>query len=61
MPNNNKKVPEGTISKLCVYLRKLTTLSSVDIRIISSSKLGERTNFAMPKQERVLGISVTLV
>ena len=43
--NNHKKIPEGTISRLCLYLRELTTLCNVSVRTISSSELGERVNF----------------
>lgn len=43
---NNKKIPEGTISRLFVYLRELAELTKVNIPTISSSELGERTNLS---------------
>ncbi|MFH1379644.1 MAG: redox-sensing transcriptional repressor Rex [bacterium] len=42
----DKKIPEGTISRLCVYLREITELAKVNINTISSSELGERTNIS---------------
>lgn len=41
-----KKVPEGTISRLFVYLREITELAKLNIRTISSAELGERTNLS---------------
>ena len=41
-----KKVPEGTISRLFVYLREITELARLNIRTISSAELGERTNLS---------------
>jgi len=43
---NNKKIPEGTISRLFVYLREVTELTKVNIHTISSAELGERTNLS---------------
>lgn len=43
---NAKKIPEGTISRLFVYLRELAELAKVNIPTISSSELGERTNLS---------------
>ena len=45
MPNN-KKVPEGTITRLFIYLREITELAKLNIRTISSAELGERTNLS---------------
>ena len=43
---NNKKIPEGTISRLFVYLREVTELTKVNIHTISSAELGERANLS---------------
>lgn len=43
---NNKKIPEGTISRLFIYLRELTELAKINIRTISSAELGERVNLS---------------
>jgi redox-sensing transcriptional repressor len=53
--NNNKKAPEGTISRLYVYLRELTYLLSLNIKKISSSELGDRTNFSDAQVRKDLG------
>jgi len=50
-----KKVPEGTISRLFVYLRELTGLTKVNIRTISSAELGERTNLSDAQVRKDLG------
>ena len=42
----SKKVPEGTISRLFVYLREITELAKINIHTISSAELGERTNLS---------------
>ena len=42
----NKKVPEGTISRLFIYLRVITELTRLNIHTISSAELGERTNLS---------------
>lgn len=42
----SKKVPEGTISRLFVYLREITELAKINIRTISSAELGERVNLS---------------
>ena len=44
--NNNKKIPETTISRLFIYLREISKLSEIGIRTISSSELGERLNLS---------------
>ena len=41
-----KKIPEGTISRLFVYLREVTKLTQMNIHTISSAELGERTNLS---------------
>lgn len=39
----HKKVSEGTVSRLYVYLREVAELARLNIRTISSAELGERT------------------
>ena len=51
----NKKIPEGTISRLFVYLRELLFLISMNIRTISSAELGERTNLTGAQVRKDLG------
>ena len=51
----NKKIPEGTISRLFVYLRELASLVSMNIRTISSAELGERTNLSDAQVRKDLG------
>ncbi|MFC1549053.1 redox-sensing transcriptional repressor Rex [Candidatus Omnitrophota bacterium] len=41
-----KKIPEGTISRLFVYLREISKLADLSIKTISSAELGERTNLS---------------
>lgn len=43
---NDRKVPEGTISRLFIYLREITELTKINIHTISSAELGERTNLS---------------
>lgn len=43
---NQKKIPKTTIPRLFVYLRELTDLAAYNIRTISSSELGDRTNLS---------------
>jgi redox-sensing transcriptional repressor len=50
-----KKVPEGTISRLYIYLRELTELTRVNVRTISSAELGERTNLSDAQVRKDLG------
>lgn len=45
-PMSNKRVPEGTISRLFIYLREISELARINIRTISSAELGERTNLS---------------
>ncbi len=52
---NGKKVPEGTISRLFVYLREVTELAGMNIRTISSAELGERTNLSDAQVRKDLG------
>ena len=54
MPNN-KKVPEGTISRLFVYLREIAELTKINIRMISSAELGERANLSDAQVRKDLG------
>ncbi len=51
----HKKVPEGTISRLFVYLRELTELTKININTISSAELGERTNLSDAQVRKDLG------
>jgi len=51
----SKKIPEGTISRLFVYLRELTSLASMNIRTISSAELGERANLSDAQVRKDLG------
>ncbi|UCG35371.1 MAG: redox-sensing transcriptional repressor Rex [Candidatus Omnitrophota bacterium] len=50
-----KKVPEGTISRLFIYLREITELARMNIRTISSAELGERTNLSDAQVRKDLG------
>lgn len=52
---NDKKIPEGTISRLFVYLRELTELAKVNVNTISSAELGERTNLSDAQVRKDLG------
>jgi len=52
---NNKKVPEGTISRLFIYLREIAELAKMNIRTISSAELGERTNLSDAQVRKDLG------
>ncbi len=52
---NNKKVPEGTISRLFIYLRELSSLTKVNIHTVSSAELGERTNLSDAQVRKDLG------
>ena len=52
---NKKKVPQSTISRLFAYLRELKTLSSLNIRTISSSEMGERLNLSDTQIRKDLG------
>jgi redox-sensing transcriptional repressor len=51
----DKKVPEGTISRLFVYLRELSKLVDLNIRTISSAELGERANLSDAQVRKDLG------
>lgn len=51
----DKKVPEGTISRLFVYLRELTELTKMNIHTISSAELGERANLSDAQVRKDLG------
>ena len=52
---NQKKVPQSTISRLFAYLRELKMLSSLNIRTISSSEMGERLNLSDTQIRKDLG------
>lgn len=50
-----KKIPEGTISRLFIYLREITELVNMNIRTISSAELGERANLSDAQVRKDLG------
>jgi len=52
---NNRKVPEGTISRLFIYLREITELTKINIHTISSAELGERVNLSDAQVRKDLG------
>ncbi len=52
---NNKKVPEGTISRLFIYLREISELAKINIHTVSSAELGERTNLSDAQVRKDLG------
>lgn len=52
---NQKRVPEGTISRLFVYLREIAELAKINIHTISSAELGERTNLSDVQVRKDLG------
>jgi len=51
----DKKVPEGVISRLFIYLREIADLVRLSIRTISSAELGERTNLSDAQVRKDLG------
>lgn len=51
----DKKVPEGTISRLFVYLREITELTKMNIHTISSAELGDRVNLSDAQVRKDLG------
>ncbi len=51
----DKKAPEGTISRLFVYLRELTELTKMNIHTISSAELGDRVNLSDAQVRKDLG------
>jgi redox-sensing transcriptional repressor len=52
---NNKKIPEGTISRLFIYLRVISEFANMNIRTISSSELGERLSLSDAQGRNDLG------
>lgn len=52
---NQKKAPEGTITRLFIYLREVAELARINIHTISSSELGERTNLSDAQVRKDLG------
>ena len=52
---NQKKIPEGTISRLFIYLREISELKKVNIHTVSSAELGERTNLSDAQVRKDLG------
>src|SRR3989338_3815954 len=51
----NRKISEGTISRLFVYLRELASLANMNIRTISSAELGDRVNLSDAQVRKDLG------
>lgn len=52
---NSKKVPEGTISRLFIYLREISELTKLNVHTVSSAELGERTNLSDAQVRKDLG------
>ncbi|GAH64686.1 unnamed protein product, partial [marine sediment metagenome] len=52
---DKKKVPEGTISRLFIYLREITELTKLNIHTITSAELGERTGLSDVQVRKDLG------
>ncbi|MFH1836870.1 MAG: redox-sensing transcriptional repressor Rex [Candidatus Omnitrophota bacterium] len=52
---SEKKIPHSVISRLFVYLRELTELDKLNIRVVSSAELGERTNLSDTQVRKDLG------
>ncbi|MEA3328374.1 MAG: redox-sensing transcriptional repressor Rex [Candidatus Omnitrophota bacterium] len=52
---SSKKVPEGTISRLFIYLREITNLVKMNIPTISSAELGDRVNLSDAHVRKDLG------
>jgi len=52
---DKKKVPEGTISRLFIYLREITELTKLNIQTITSAELGERTGLSDVQVRKDLG------
>lgn len=52
---SNKRIPEGTISRLFVYLREVSALFGMNIRTVSSAELGERANLSDAQVRKDLG------
>ncbi|MFH1799048.1 MAG: redox-sensing transcriptional repressor Rex [Candidatus Omnitrophota bacterium] len=52
---DKKKIPEGTISRLFVYLRAVAEFVGVNIRTISSAELGERAHLGDAQVRKDLG------
>lgn len=52
---DEKKVPEGTIPRLFIYLREVTELKELNIRTITSAELGDRTGLSDAQVRKDLG------
>ncbi|OGW74720.1 MAG: redox-sensing transcriptional repressor Rex [Omnitrophica bacterium RBG_13_46_9] len=52
---SNRKIPEGTISRLFIYLREVTSIVNMNIRTVSSAELGDRTNLSDAQVRKDLG------
>ena len=52
---NGKRIPEGTISRLFIYLREVAELARNNIRTVSSAELGERANLSDAQVRKDLG------
>ncbi|MDA3798180.1 MAG: redox-sensing transcriptional repressor Rex [Kiritimatiellae bacterium] len=50
-----KKIPETTISRLFLYLRKVTELSKLSMKRVSSAELGESLNLGAAQVRKDLG------
>ncbi|MEA3560614.1 MAG: redox-sensing transcriptional repressor Rex [Candidatus Omnitrophota bacterium] len=52
---SSKKIPEGTVSRLFIYLREITNLVKMNIPTISSAELGDRVNLSDAQLRKDLG------
>src|SRR4030042_695415 len=52
---SNRKIPEGTISRLFIYLREVTSIVNMNIRTVSAAELGDRTNLSDAQVRKDLG------
>ena len=52
---NKKKLSEGKISRLFIYLREVTELTKLNIHTITSAELGERTGLSDAQVRKDLG------
>ena len=52
---NKKKLSEGKISRLFIYLREVTELTKLNIHTITSAELGDRTSLSDAQVRKDLG------
>jgi len=52
---DKKKVPEGTISRLFIYLREVAELTKLNIHTITSAELGDRSSLSDSQVRKDLG------